>query len=372
MENTITVSKFVDVSTQYPLIDVRTPQEFKLGHIPGAHNVPVLSDEGGELVQTAYDQQGKEAAMLLGLDLCSRRMRPLIEQIKLIAHNKKTNTFLVYGAYNGLRSKSLSLLMRLFDYEVSTLADGYQAFRNYTHTIVREQKKMIILGGSTGSGKTHILRALKEHGEQIIDLELLAQHRGSIFGSLGQKNQPTQEQFENELTLAWRSIDPEKTVWIEDEDRYIGRLSIPEMFWNSMREAPVMYIKVPEKQRISNLCREYGAYSLDALIPCVTRLTQRIGGMITQEIITALQASDTQTACTLLLAYYDKMYQQGLMRRSPESVVYCMLQDTDYPSQARELQQLCTSQLGLLTDLKSPLPIKFPQAGSSSQELTNL
>ena len=176
----------------------------------------------------------------------------------------------------------------------------------------------IVIGGPTGSGKTELLRQLAQSGEQVIDLESLACHKGSVFGGLGVPVQPTQEQFENELALVWSEQKLSKLLYIEDESKKIGAVFIPEALWQLMRSSLVVFLQVEREKRLKRLCSEYGGYAPSQLQACVLRLEKKLGGLTAQKIIEALSTSDIFTASDLLLHYYDASYAYGLSKRAPD------------------------------------------------------
>ncbi|MCB0214369.1 MAG: tRNA 2-selenouridine(34) synthase MnmH, partial [Anaerolineae bacterium] len=218
------VEPFLELSRHYPVIDVRTSAEFAKGHIPGAMNIPLFSNEERAIIGTTYKQVGQREAMLLGLEIVGPKMRHLIEHIQTVATER---TLLLHCWRGGMRSESVAWLAGLFGYRCYTLRRGYKGFRNYVLQMLELPSRLLILGGKTGSGKTEILQVLKQQGEQVIDLEGLAHHKGSSFGALGEADQPSQQQFENELAMQWRQLNLQRPVWLEDESRHIGKLSIP-------------------------------------------------------------------------------------------------------------------------------------------------
>lgn len=312
------VETFLDLGQRYPIIDVRTPAEFAKGHIPGAVNVPLFSNEERAMIGTLYKQVGQNEAMLLGLELVGPKMRGLIEQVQAVAVER---TVLFHCWRGGLRSESMAWLTGLFGYQTHTLQRGYKSYRNYVLQTLATPRQTFILGGKTGSGKTEILRELQQRGQQVIDLEALAHHKGSAFGGLGEPNQPTQQQFENELAEQWRRLDPQQPVWLEDESRNIGHLSIPLALWQQMQQATTLFVEIPALWRNRYLVEEYGHLPLPALKDAVERLQKRLGRRNAQTALNALDANDLTTCCDILLrCYYDKTYTRSLSRRDTDVV----------------------------------------------------
>ncbi|MCB0170830.1 MAG: tRNA 2-selenouridine(34) synthase MnmH [Anaerolineae bacterium] len=321
------VEAFLDLGQRYPIIDVRTPAEYDKGHIPGAINIPLFSNEERAMIGTLYKQVGQNEAMLLGLDLVGPKMRGLIEQVQAVAVER---TVLFHCWRGGMRSESVAWLVGLFGYQTYTLQRGYKGFRNYVLQTLATPRQIFILGGKTGSGKTEILRELQQRGQQIIDLEALAHHKGSAFGALGEACQPTQQQFEHELAERWRQIDPQRPVWLEDESRNIGYLSIPLAVWQQMQQATTLFVEVPALWRNRYLVEEYGRFPLPALKDAVERLQKRLGRRNMQTALNALEANDLTTCCDILLRhYYDKTYVRSLSRRDAAVVHHIELDSID-------------------------------------------
>lgn len=312
----VSPAQFLALAKDFPLIDVRTPAEYAQGHIPTAHTIALFSNDERAVVGTIYKQQGKEHAIAKGLEFVGPRMHLLVEEVaKLTVHK----TVLVHCWRGGMRSGSVAWLLGLFGYTVYLLEGGYKAYRTEVLTNFKEMPKLLVIGGPTGSGKSKHIRTLKAAGKQVIDLEALAKHKGSVFGGLDKAQQPTQEQFENDLAHAWNSCDADDTVYIEDESRKIGAVYIPEAVWLHMRRAPVQQLEVERQARVAQLVEEYGNYSAEQLKQCVMRLQKQLGGLVTAQILALLDAGDITAACDTLLHYYDERYAYGFSLRSKES-----------------------------------------------------
>ncbi|RYY21744.1 MAG: hypothetical protein EOP41_08040 [Sphingobacteriaceae bacterium] len=189
----------------------------------------------------------------------------------------------------------------------------------------------------TGSGKTKILHQLKSLGKQIIDLEDLAQHQGSSYGTLGKLIQPTQEQFENNLALALSALDKNQRTWVEDESLTIGKRSVPNPFWHQMRNAPVINIEVPLIERIRNLVVEYGKLDKEFLIESTQRIGKRLGPEQTRDAIIAIRENRMEDFIRLVLVYYDKTYQSGLTKRNKENVFSIELESANIAAKAERI-----------------------------------
>jgi tRNA 2-selenouridine synthase len=317
----VNISEFLELSKQYPVLDVRSPSEYAAGHIPGAHNLALFTDEERAIVGTAYKQVSRENAVNKGLEIFGPKMRLLAETAKKNHPGQKT--FLVHCWRGGMRSGTVAWLLELYGYKVYLLRGGYKAFRRSALESFNKEVKINILGGRTGSGKTMILKELGRHGEQVIDLEGLAHHKGSSFGSLGEKPQPTQEMFENKLFMELNALDNNRTVWIEDESNMIGTKVIPKSFFLRMRSSPVYFLDIPFETRLDYLTQEYGKFSTEELKNAIERITKKLGGQHAKAALEAIDAGDFKTAFGICLAYYDKTYEYGKNKRVAESIVNC-------------------------------------------------
>jgi tRNA 2-selenouridine synthase len=211
-----------------------------------------------------------------------------------------------------MRSASVAWLAGTLGCRVHTLAGGYKAFRRWVLSPDGMDRRVEVVSGLTGSGKTEILAALAALGESVIDLEALARHKGSAFGDLGAPPQPTQEQFENDLFTAWRASAPERPVWLEDESRTIGRCFLPEAIWRQLSGARHHLVDLPDAARVAHLVRGYAGYPLDLLESRVQTISRRLGGDRAAAALAALRAGDPSAACTMILAYYDRAYRKCL------------------------------------------------------------
>lgn len=317
MPTIIETEEFLTLSEKYPVMDVRTPAEFEVGHFPGAFNLPLFSNEDRVIIGTLYKKEGRETAILKGLELTGPKFKDIIKSANKI---NKGRTVLVHCWRGGMRSASIAFLLELYGYKVYLLKGGYKSFRKKVLDICSESRKLLILGGRTGSGKTIILGKLLSLNEQVIDLEDLANHKGSSFGALGEEKQPTQEQFENELAFSLRNTDRNKLLWVEDESRLVGKKVIPAEFWAQMRNSKVIYIDIPFEERAEYLTAEYGKFNSMELKDAVLRVEKRLGGLNTKLAIEAIDAGYIQKACEILLSYYDKSYDFGISKREPSTI----------------------------------------------------
>ncbi|MEY2794218.1 MAG: hypothetical protein RJA76_2210, partial [Bacteroidota bacterium] len=181
---------------QVPILDVRSPGEFKRAHIPNALSLPLFTDEEREKVGICYKHQGKEKAVELGLEFVGPKLVNFVKYAKKVAFEGE---ILVHCWRGGMRSASMAWLLETAGLKVFLLEGGYKSYRNFVLKIQSEPLPLRVLGGKTGSGKTELLREMKNAGFQVIDLEDLAKHRGSAFGHFGLEEQPSSEHFENLL-----------------------------------------------------------------------------------------------------------------------------------------------------------------------------
>ncbi|MEN8118266.1 MAG: tRNA 2-selenouridine(34) synthase MnmH [Bacteroidota bacterium] len=318
MPKVISIEELLPLTDTIPLIDVRSPAEYEQAHIPGAVSMPLFDNEERRQVGIRYKQGGKENAVLLGLDFVGPKMSGFVKQAKKIARKKQV---MVHCWRGGMRSGSMAWLFKTAGLKVFVLEGGYKAYRKYIREQFSRPARMVILGGYTGSGKTDILKELKNQGEQFLDIEAIAHHKGSAFGPLGQEPQPTNEQFENNLADAWRKFDFNKTIWVEDESRQLGKCGIPEPLFKQMREARVIKILVPKNERVKRLVSEYGSFTKEQLIEQLEKISRRLGGQVTKEAIKALNAGDLNKVADLSLVYYDKAYDFGASKRNQEKVI---------------------------------------------------
>ena len=331
----LSVDKFLEKARSLPIIDVRSPGEHNHAHIPGAVNIPLFDNEERALVGTKYKNAGKDSAVLLGLDLVGPKLVGFVKGSKKL--NPQTKEVLVHCWRGGMRSGSFAWLLDAAGLVPSTLAGGYKAYRNTVLAAFAEPRNIIILGGKTGSGKTDILKELARQGEQIIDLEGLAHHKGSTYGAIGQLPQPATEQFENLIFSKWRTLDLRRRIWIEDESRNVGSCFVPMSLWQQMRAAPVAFVDVPKPVRVQRLVTEYTGIDHDLLVEATQRISKRLGGKLTKDALDALSRNDYATVADLTLDYYDKAYLHGLSQRDPATVDRLEITDDDPTETARRL-----------------------------------
>ena len=333
----ISIENFLALAEQYPVIDVRSPGEFTHAQIPGAYSLPLFTDEERKIVGTAYKQQIREAAIKVGLTFFGVKMKNMVDDVEKIIEDRKIpdtiasnngnddhqptkrNTVLVHCWRGGMRSAAIAWLLDMYGFKVFTLEGGYKTFRRWVLDQFDKKYKLKILGGYTGSGKTLILHELQEKELPVIDLERLANHKGSAFGAIGENAQPSQEMFENILAMQlFTKTSADKNfsgIWLEDESQRIGKIIIPNAFWETMRDSPVYFLDIPFKERLDFLVDTYGTFEKEKLAEAIERIQKRLGGLETKNAQSFLAENNTRECFRILLHYYDKLYSKGLTNR---------------------------------------------------------
>jgi len=328
------VDEFLKQAETLPVIDVRSPGEFAQAHVPGAVNIPLFDNDERAKVGTRYKQAGKDHAVLMGLEFVGPKLADFVRQARRLS-NGSGGQVLVHCWRGGMRSGSFAWLLQTAGLSPAILTGGYKAYRNVVLAAFAEPRNLLILGGKTGSGKTDILHQLAAQGEQIIDLEGLANHKGSSYGAIGQLPQPSSEQFENLIFQEWQRLDRNRTIWLEDESRNVGSCFVPMPLWHQMRAAPVAFVDVPKVVRVERLVREYTGIDHELLIEATERIRKRLGGQITQQALDALAQQNYAIVADLTLDYYDKAYLYGLSQRNQANVFPLEILE-DNPAQTAE------------------------------------
>ena len=320
----ISISEYIKLAESVPIVDVRSPGEYAKGHIPGAYSIPLFSNDERAAVGTAYVQQSKEEAIKLGYKYVTPKLEWFISESRKLAPD---GIIAVHCWRGGMRSKSFAQHLSDNGFtKVYVITGGYKAFRNHALESFKTDADICILGGYTGSGKTRILNELKEQGEQIIDLEGLANHKGSAFGRIGDGNQPTIEQFENNLFWEWKDLDYTKTIWIEDESHRIGLVNIPMNFFENMRRHPVIFLDVSRAARARFLVKDYSEADKAMLRDSILRIQKRLGGLNTRYALEHLEENELFEVAMICLIYYDKYYLRGLKNREHQDIYTIELQ----------------------------------------------
>lgn len=303
------------------LIDVRSPAEFAEDHLPGAVNWPVLDNDERARVGTVYKQVSTFEARKLGAALVSRRIATTLEQF--VANKPRDWRPLVYCWRGGQRSGSLSLVLAQVGFATTQLAGGYRGFRAQ----VREQLETLpaqlrftVVGGRTGSGKTRLLQALRTAGGQVLDLEALAAHRGSVLGGLPDQPQPTQKHFESLVWQTLRTLDPARPVFVESESRRIGRCQVPDALLARIQgDSPLVTVDMPMAARRDLLLEDYGFFTQDVESLCarLEPLVELRGKAQVQHWRALARAGDWAALLPeLMREHYDPLYDRAIQRHA--------------------------------------------------------
>jgi tRNA 2-selenouridine synthase len=345
----IHIEHFLELEKQHPVIDVRSPGEYKHAHIPDAYSLPLFTDEERKIVGIAYKQESREKAIKIGLDFFGPKMRKMVEEMEEICNkelvigiNNTSSQFsipnskiiLIYCWRGGMRSAGVAWLMDLYGFKVYTLTGGYKKFRKYALDAFKFPFHFKILGGYTGSGKTETLKALQKKGELVIDLEAIANHKGSAFGNIDMPEQPGQEMFENLLAIEllnsqWSANnrtsnspftpdsyrDHHSPIWLEDESQRIGLVNIPNDLWNNIRQSPLYFLDISFEERLEHIVQEYGQLDKQRLIDAIGRIREKLGGLNAKNAIQLLEEENTIESFRILLKYYDRFYLKALHNR---------------------------------------------------------
>ena len=314
------------------LVDVRSPNEFVKGHIPGALHIPVFDDEERAQVGIRYKKAGRSKATDLAMELVRPKQQDLLEQVQKLA---KTGKVTLYCWRGGMRSAKFAQFLSENGLEVDLIKGGYKSYRNLIYNSFKLPWKLVVVGGMTGTGKTDILVELKTRKCQVLDMEGLANHKGSTFGALGQANQPSTEQFQNNIWEIWQHFDITKPIFVEDESQAIGTVRIPDRLFDLMRNSPVINLEISLDIRAERLVREYGSFDKKLLKEKIESIRKRLGGQVVKNAIEMLIEDDLHGVALLMLKYYDKAYNYGLSQRSSETVCQLKLQKDDPEENAK-------------------------------------
>ena len=300
-----------------PLIDIRSPKEYSKGHWPGAMNMPLFNNKEREDIGLTYKEKGQKEAISIGIQLIIPKLDALkcsIETLnkKMQSDNKmnKSACLKIYCWRGGMRSKSLVWLLKLFKLNAIQLKGGYKTYRKWALKQFDKNWSIRLIGGKTGSGKTNLLHALALEGISTIDLEGLAKHKGSSFGSLDSSIQPSCEHYENLLAESLNSLTKNSNshIWLEDESPNLGNCRIPNGLSKQMKEAPLIEIIKTKEERIEELVRIYSQYPKSKLKEATIRIKNRLGPQRTKIALDAISESRWEIACCAILDYYDRCY----------------------------------------------------------------
>ncbi len=331
------IQVFLNQSKGELLIDVRAPVEFFKGHITNAINVPLFEDSERAEIGTLYKQQGKDTAVNRGLEIVSPKMVGFVNEVKALTKNKKV---FVYCFRGGMRSNSFAWLMNTSGLNAHILHGGYKAFRNHVLEYFEQDKKLILLGGNTGSGKTDVLKQLAISEFQVVDLEGLAHHKGSAFGSINEQKQNPQQVFENTLFQAFKMMNEELPILLEDESQSIGYNKIPHGLWLQMKKATIIKLNIPFEVRVQKLVLDYTTVDINALKACVVKISQQLGTLNTKLCLQYLDEGHLADVARLSLLYYDKAYNYNYDKNKEQQIIPIESDTTDAEINAQKVTQV--------------------------------
>jgi tRNA 2-selenouridine synthase len=300
------------------VIDARSPGEFAEDHIPGAINLPVLSDAERERVGTLYKQVSSFEAKKVGAALVSRNIAQYLEGY--LADKPKSYRPLVYCWRGGSRSGSMTHILQKIGFGAVQLDGGYKAFRRHVVAGLSSLPSHFsyrVVSGPTGSGKSRLLQMLASEGAQVLDLEALAAHRGSLLGALPDRSQPSQKSFESTIWFALDRFDPTRPVFVESESKKIGALRVPDALIEAMRSSPCLRLEVTFAARVQLLTEDYVHFLHDP--ETINRQLGYLAPLRGNDTVTAWQALANQRAWDQLVAalleqHYDPAYQKSLSK----------------------------------------------------------
>jgi len=300
------------------IIDARSEGEYALDHLPGALNWPSLNDEERVLVGTEYKQISPFVARKRGAALVARNVASHIE--RHVLDKPRDWQPLVYCWRGGQRSGSLALVLGQIGFRVQVIEGGYRAYRRAVMDELErlpERFQFRVLCGKTGSGKSRLLTALHGQGAQVLDLEGLANHRGSVLGLVPGHPQPSQKRFETLLWDALRRLDPARAVWIESESRKVGELRVPEHLIERMRASPCVRVELSVAARVRLLMEDYDFFVKDVPAFCLRLDALRAlrGNEVINEWQSAARSGHIEGVVEqLLITHYDPVYMQSMQR----------------------------------------------------------
>ncbi len=299
------------------IIDVRTPLEWQADRIPGATNAPVLTNEERVLVGTRYAESAFEAKKI-GAALVAKNIALALES--QFRDRPRDWRPLVYCWRGGNRSNALATVMHRIGWKTAVLEGGYTAYRRFViEDLSRQVARLhyVVICGVTGSGKTEFLRQLSREGHQVVDLEGLAHHRGSLLGTEPAGDQPTQKTFESILWKTLRSLSPERPVYLESESKKIGRLQVPDALMTVMRESPCIELTPSIDERVTFLCQDYQHFfeMPSALKTQLGKLKELVGSETLHRWEAMIDRADWRLLVGALLEeHYDPTYHRSMRR----------------------------------------------------------
>ncbi|MEO8812929.1 MAG: tRNA 2-selenouridine(34) synthase MnmH, partial [Caulobacteraceae bacterium] len=326
------------------IIDVRSPREFSQDHVPGAVNLPVLGDAERAMIGTIYVQDSRFKARRLGAALVSRNIAAHLEGV--LAGKPGGWAPLVYCWRGGQRSNAFATVIDQVGWRVAVLAGGYRTYRRGVTAALYDAEpdlRLVLLDGYTGSAKTGILGRLAARGVQTLDLEGLADHRGSLFGGFAGRPQPGQKLFESRLAGALAALDPARPIVVEAESSKVGERMVPPMLWRAMRAAPRIDLIAPRVERARYLVEAYGDIVADPahVEEVLAKLPGRHGRKRLTEWLEMARAGDVLAlAESLVEAHYDPAYERSRGREERPRLGLVAVDDLSPASQERAAEAI--------------------------------
>jgi tRNA 2-selenouridine synthase len=321
--------------------DVRSPGEYEQATVPGAFSLPIFDNEERKIIGTIYHQIGTEHAKDKGLEIVSTKLPELVRSFKQQAGDREVVVFCWRG---GMRSESIVAVLRAMGLAAYQLNGGYKQYRRYVLNQISSldvDGRFVVIHGPTGSGKTKLLYELKKINVPMIDLEGLANHRGSVFGDMFLGHQPTQKMFESKLFNLLQKYEHEKWIVLENESKKIGRIWLQDSFYSAMTSGKHIYLSVSLETRIKRILKEYYR-SGETVTPedCLERLEQIkkwIGNSKISELKQLIANKDWERMVRILLVdYYDPLYMHGDKKYAHFDLV---IEGEDLPFAAQQIKR---------------------------------
>lgn len=352
-------------------LDVRSPAEYAQGHIPGAYSLPLFTVNERHQVGHCFKERGPKEA----LDLAWLYVGPKVPSLLKAIHTLSAKVGIEPGAKEdlaclgrrfwkvycwrgGQRSLGMEMLIKQADYPVLRYPGGYKAWRQRMEPLWAVPWNWRVVGGSTGSGKTAVLRQLQEVGEQVLDLEGLASHLGSAFGDLGQGPQPSQEHFMNLLADELGRMNSGLPIWVESESRQIGKVHIPSPLYESMHKAPYFRMLRSSNFRMQHLLKSYGQEDIEGLRWAFLKIERKMGPQNCRQALDFLDQGDLKSAAKLALLYYDQTYQHAFLQRPCSQCVVDLQTDAEGSRLVNLLRKTSARVFPILSDssVENPVP----------------
>jgi tRNA 2-selenouridine synthase len=328
------------------IIDVRSPCEHESENIPGSLNVPLLSNDERAIIGTLYKQEGELKARREAMRIISPKIPSIVDTI--FAMRSHGQAIVIHCWRGGLRSEAVASFLSVVGLDCFRLTGGYKAWRKMVLQDLDSMQiefKPILLQGLTGSGKTEILQELKKLGAPVLDLEELANHRGSVFGGLGLGEQPSQKNFEAFLWQKLHELNGNSYVFMEAESKKIGKLSLPACLLNAMSKGIYVLVESSLDSRCQRIIKEYAPSqetiqtqeTIQSVIPMLDALKSHLGGKLLIDIKTMLEQGQIHEGVKLLLIeYYDKLYSRHIENCAP----FALTVNGDCPEEAAKILKL--------------------------------